>query len=80
MDSISTDSDVHVDLDKFTIHCERCNHTFEQEVQGIAHVDWNCPKCKQSDETAMIEYVPGDPNFYNRKVEMGRGGALSALW
>jgi len=65
-----------MDKDKFTLHCERCNETWTQEAEGLGDVDWKCPVCKLDDEVAMLEYKPGDPDFYNRKIHMGRGGAM----
>lgn len=64
--------------DKFTIICERCEHTWTQEVNGFDEVNWDCPICKQQDRTAMLKYVPGNPEFYNRKITMGKGGSLHA--
>ena len=63
-------------MDKFKLICDNCEHIWICEVDTFGDVDWNCPKCKSSENVSMLEYTPDDPNFYDRKIKLGDGGAL----
>lgn len=67
--------------DKFVIICETCDKEYSQECNGIGNLDWKCPNCGNDEETFIINYIPGDPNFYKRKVDIGmKSGNPNTAW
>ncbi len=63
--------------DKFTLMCERCQHTWTQEVL-FGDIDWTCPKCKLSDEVATIKYEPNNKNRTDLILGQGTGNPHTA--
>ena len=67
--------------DIFELVCETCGHEFIQEGKGVGDIDWTCPECKSDENTFMTKYVPGDPDFYKRNTDIGRGaGNPNTAW
>lgn len=67
--------------DIYTLKCEVCNNTWKEEVDGNWEVDWECKKCKSTEDVFCIDYQPGDKDFYNRKVDIGmKAGNPNTAW
>ena len=67
-----------MEKDKYTIKCFNCDKVWICEVETSGEVNWICSDCGNSDKCALIHYEPGDPDFHNRKLETGKGGAFHA--
>jgi len=64
--------------DTYTIKCYACDKEYKMTVKSHLDIDWDCPNCNLSDNTAIIDYEPGDKEFYTREISFGKGGALHA--
>jgi len=53
------------------ILCDKCDNIYEQDIQYISDINWNCPKCN-SRETAIIEFEDDEPD--DSQIVMGKGG------
>ena len=65
-------------LDKYKFVCDTCNYEWTEEVIGFSYIKWNCPECGSKECVSMLDYIPGDPEFYDRELVLGNGGAYHA--
>ena len=62
--------------DKYVILCDRCNLKFSKDADSIGFLDFTCSECNKSDRSFVIDYIPGDEDFYTREIVRGKGGSL----
>jgi len=65
-------------VDTWTLICDTCNYEWTAIYETYGDVDWKCPKCESEENVSMLKYEPGDPKFYERELNLGKGGALHA--
>lgn len=67
--------------DVYTLRCESCGSVWEEKVDGCWQVNWECKKCKSTEDVFCIDYKPADPDFYERNTDIGRGpGNPNTAW
>jgi phage FluMu protein Com len=40
-----------------TLFCETCNKKFIEHLEFASDIDWTCPRCKDEDETFLMDII-----------------------